>query len=107
MIEQVSTFTLGDEKVIERILDFDSVGINHMVLPKGEGLPLHNANAPVFMIVTRGEITLALDQQAEHHYPAGHILQIPYGTRMDVKNKRAEVTELFVIKAPGPRAFKK
>jgi hypothetical protein len=33
--------------VIERVIDEMAVGINHMILPQGTGLPVHNANAPV------------------------------------------------------------
>ena len=105
MIEKHNSFTVTNDKVIERIIDYDAGGINHMVLPKGEGLPIHFANAPVYMIVVRGEITLALDEQDHHTYPAGSILEIPYQTKMDVKNLQDEVTELFVVKAPGPRSM--
>ncbi len=107
MIEKRNLFTVSNEKVIERIIDYDAVGINHMVLPKGEGLPIHFANAPVYMIVVRGEITLELDEQDPHAYPAGSILEIPYQTKMDVRNLQDEVTELFVVKAPGPRSMNK
>ncbi len=105
MIETKHVFTVTDEKKIEPILDQQAVAINHMVLPEGQGLPVHRANAPVFMVVVRGEITLILDDQEAHAYRAGSIVEIPYGTRMHVTNRQAAVTELFVIKAPGPAAM--
>ncbi len=105
MIEKAIPFSQGDEKVIERVIDEMAVGINHMILPQGTGLPLHNANAPVYMVVARGQITLVLDGQEAHTYDAGNLVMIPYQTRMDVQNTGDAVTELFVIKAPGPRSM--
>ncbi len=105
MIEIAIPFSQGDEKVIERVIDEMAVGINHMILPQGTGLPVHNANAPVYMVVARGQITLVLDDQEAHTYTAGNIVTIPYQTRMDVQNTGEAVTELFVVKAPGPRSM--
>lgn len=105
MIEKVQPFTLSGEKTIERIIDEDAVAINHMILPKNTGLPEHNANAPVYMIVARGQITLRLDDQEPKTYPAGHIIQIPFKTHMQVVNTGETLTELFVVKAPGPKSM--
>ncbi len=103
MIETTFAFSRTDSKCIERILEDDNAGINHMVLPEGEGLPLHNANSHVYMIVVRGQVALKLDDQEEHVHPAGSLLAIPYRTRMNVYNRFPEVLELFVVKAPSPR----
>lgn len=105
MIERNIAFTQSETKVIERIIDEKEVAINHMILPEGTGLPEHNANAPVYMVVVRGQVTLLLDDQEAHNYAAGNIILIPYGTRMNVTNEGKSVTELFVIKAPGPRSL--
>ena len=106
MVETLHNFTLTDTKLIERILENDHVGINHMVLPKGDALPQHYANAPVYMVVVRGTITLRLDEQAEHDYSQGSIIGIPHKTKMNVFNQGDKVVELFVIKAPSPRHFR-
>ena len=106
MIETKYTFTRPETKVIERVIDEEAVAIMHMILPQGDRLPEHNANAPVKMIVARGTITLQLDDQEEHHYPAGSVLEIPYQTLMNVVNTHEETVELFVIKAPGPKGMK-
>lgn len=105
MIENNVPFTRSEEKVIERIIDEEAVAINHMILPEGTGLPEHFANAPVYMIVARGQITLQLDDQEAHRYEAGNIVRIPYKTKMNVTNTAAAITELFVVKAPGPRSL--
>lgn len=105
MIEKLYNFTVTDEKKIERIIDEELATVNHMVLPKGDRLPPHAANSNVFMIVVRGTISLQLDEQEEHHYPAGSIINIPHRTFMNVVNTHEETVELFVVKVPGPKAI--
>lgn len=106
MIETKFTFTRPETKVIERIIDEEAVAIMHMVLPQGDRLPEHDANANVKMIVAQGTITLQLDEQEAHDYPAGSILAIPIRTHMNVTNTHEETVELFVVKAPGPKGIK-
>ena len=106
MIETLYPFTRPETKVIERVVDEEAVAIMHMILPQGDRLPEHDANAHVKMIVAKGIITLQLDEQEEHHYPAGSILAIPYMTHMNVTNQHEETVELFVVKAPGPKGMK-
>jgi quercetin dioxygenase-like cupin family protein len=105
MVEKAYPFRLGEEKVIERILDEKAIGINHMILPPGDRLPEHYSNAPVYMVVARGQITLQLNEQDKHSYEAGNIITIPHNTKMNVINESDLVTELFVLKAPGPTSF--
>ncbi len=107
MIEKLYPFTLAESKIIERVLDEDAIAINHMILPQGDRLPEHDANSHVYMIVSRGTITLQLDDQEEHHYDAGSILNIPFRTHMNVINTHEETVELFVVKVPGPRSMPK
>ncbi len=102
MLEKQYTFTKGDEKTIERVIERDEVMINHMILPQHAALPQHNANSNVFMIVARGQVTLQLDDQPAHRYEAGQIIEIPFRTLMNVSNQDEPILELWVIKAPGP-----
>lgn len=107
MIEKNFPYTLAESKTIERVLDEEAIAINHMILPQGDRLPEHDANSHVYMIVTRGTISLQLDDQEAHHYGAGSILNIPFKTRMNVINTHEETAELFVVKVPGPRSMPK
>ncbi|MBN2047185.1 MAG: cupin domain-containing protein [Anaerolineaceae bacterium] len=104
MIETKFTYSLSDQKTIEKVVNSEHALINHMILPQGEALPLHHANSNVFMIVVRGQITLRLGDQEAHTYPTGSILTIPNGTLMDVSNQHEPVLEFFVVKAPSPSA---
>jgi mannose-6-phosphate isomerase-like protein (cupin superfamily) len=57
------------------------------------------------MVVVRGKLTIVVDE-GEHVYPAGSIVEIDNGTKMQPLNRDSEVLEFFVVKAPGPRATK-
>ena len=107
MIEKKFSFTRTDEKIVELIVDEDRVAINHMVLPQGEALPEHKANSHVHMIVVRGLLTLKLEGRVEQKYPAGSIIELPYGIRMHPQNRDDGVLEFFVIKVPSPRVMKR
>ena len=102
MVEKHYACTKAEEKVIERILEDDNAAVNHMILPKGTGLPEHHANSNVYMIVTQGTVTLRLDEQESHAYAAPSVLTIPFKTKMNVRNEHDGLLELFVVKAPGP-----
>jgi quercetin dioxygenase-like cupin family protein len=106
MIEKKFLFQQADNKLIERVVDDNNVNINHMILPKGDALPEHYSNSNVYMIVVGGNITLKLDDQEEHVYPSGSILNIPYKTKMNVFNQHDEILEFFVVKAPSPKFYK-
>jgi quercetin dioxygenase-like cupin family protein len=107
MVENKFEFTKTDTKLIERIIEDDNVGINHMVLPKGDALPEHYSNSNVYMIVVRGQVSLKLDDQDEHVYPSGSIITIPFKTKMNAYNQLDEILEFFVVKAPSPKHMPK
>lgn len=100
-----NTFTqeyLG--KTIEKVIGNPEVMINHFMFGKGEGLPVHNANSNVYMIIVKGKLSLELDGKDQVH-EAGYILTIDYGTSMHVRNEDEDVLEMFVIKAPHPEYY--
>ncbi|GLC29534.1 cupin domain-containing protein [Clostridium omnivorum] len=105
MVEKVYNYSTHDTKNIEKLIDDEHVLINHMVLPKGEGLPEHYSNSNVYMFVIRWNLTLRLDEQDPHKYAKGNIINIPYNTKMNVNNFDEDVLELFVVKSPNPKNY--
>ena len=103
MVEKNYKYTVADTKTIEKLVADENVHINHMILPKGEGLPLHMSNSNVYMTVIRGTISLILDDQEQHDYGVGNILNIPNNTKMNVSNTNDAIAEILVVKAPAPR----
>ncbi|NLK00366.1 MAG: hypothetical protein GX318_03885 [Clostridia bacterium] len=105
MIERLYQFQKTQERLIERIIDDENVNLNHLVLPKGGALPEHYSDSNVYMIVIRGQITLKLNDQEEHSYSSGSIVNIPYDTKMNIFNQHDEVLEFFVVKSPSPKNY--
>lgn len=107
MIEKKYSYTLTEEKKIERIVSDEYADINHMVLPEGEALPEHFSNSNIYLIIIKGKLTARLNDQAEETYNKGEIINIPYKIKMFIHNKHEETLEFFVVKSPSPRQFKK
>lgn len=102
MIEQVFKMTQNYRHTIEKVITDENVNLNHMILNKNEGLPEHFSNSNVYMTVIRGLLSIGLDEQEIHEYPAGTVLKIPMGIKMNVKNLHDDTLELIVVKAPAP-----
>jgi quercetin dioxygenase-like cupin family protein len=105
MIEEVFTLSQGSEKTAEKVVQDDNIDYIHMLFNKDEGLPIHFSNSNVYMTVLRGQLSIDLDDQETHVYPAGTLLKIPYKTKMNVRNLDEDLVELIVVKAPSPKHF--
>ena len=90
-------------RVTEPVVRDEHVQIMHIVLPTGEDVPQHNANAIVYLSVLQGTLTIALDGEAGC-FPTGTILNIEMGTPMHIRNECADLLELMVTKIPAPAA---
>lgn len=93
---------MTQEKTIEKIVADNRVAINHVILGQGEALPVHNANAFVYQIITRGTMKQALENREAELHPAGTILAIREGCKMAIENGGTDILEFFIIKAPAP-----
>jgi len=102
MVEQTYKFSVGNEKVIEKVIMDENIHYIHMTFNNGEGLPEHFSNSNVYMTIIRGILSIGLNEQEMHDYCAGTVLKIPYKTKMNVKNLNKDVLELIVVKAPAP-----
>jgi quercetin dioxygenase-like cupin family protein len=107
VIERPYTFNQSETKLIERLVNDQNVNINHIILPKGECVPEHYSNSHVHLIIVQGTMDLQLDDQPKTQYRKGHIIGVPFQTKMNICNTQEALLEFFVIKAPHPRAMKK
>ena len=103
MIEQIFKIASGNSKVVEKVVQDENVHYIHMIFNKNEGLPEHFSNSNVYMTVLRGNLSITLDEQEKHEYPACSLLKIPMGIKMNVRNLGEETLELIVVKAPAPK----
>lgn len=102
LVEIVFQNTQTDEKMIEKVIVDSHVHYLHLVFPKGEGLPLHQSNANLYMTVIRGVLSIGLNNNETHQYPKGTVLNIPFDVTMDVRNCDMEILELIIVKTPAP-----
>jgi quercetin dioxygenase-like cupin family protein len=103
MVEQAYQLATANGKSVRKVILDENLHYIHMVFPQGEGLPEHLSNSNVYMTVVRGNLSIGLDDQEVHAYPAGTVLKIPDKTKMNVRNLDREVLELIIIKVPAPR----
>lgn len=106
MLEKEFRLTKSNQKIVEKVIIDENIHYNHMIMPKGEGLPLHKTNSNVYMTVFRGILTISLGEEAFNEYESGTILKIPNGVEMYARNENDEVLEITVIKAPAPKNIK-
>jgi len=101
-VRKTYEYAVGIEKAIERLVElpgnYDNFHINHAILPKGEGLPVHNANAVVHLIVVKGVMTAVFDDGEAEDYGAGQIVKVDCGTKMEIGNQDEAVLEFFIVK---------
>ncbi|MBK5261122.1 MAG: cupin domain-containing protein [Peptostreptococcaceae bacterium] len=103
MVEQEFKMTVSNEKTIEKVIGDENLHYLHMVFNEGEGTPEHYSNAPVYMTVIRGKLSIQLNDQEIHEYNSGSVLKIPFNTKMNARNLHKDTLELLVIKAPAPK----
>ncbi|HKL74336.1 MAG TPA: cupin domain-containing protein [Clostridia bacterium] len=106
MLEKEFRLTKSNQKIVEKVIIDENIHYNHMIMPKGEGLPLHKTNSNVYMTVLRGILTISLGEEVSNEYESGTILKIPNGVGMYARNENDEVLEITVIKAPAPKNIK-
>lgn len=103
MIEKTYSFHQSDEKIIEQIVDDDNLVINHIILTKDTSLPVHYSNSHVYFIIIGGQMTISLNEQETQRYAKGTIVNVPYKTKMNIRNVDDDVLEFFVVKSPNPK----
>lgn len=103
MLEKKYEFTVSEEKMVEKIVDDDNLVINHMVLTRDAGLPEHFTNSNVYLIITKGNMTIVLNDGGSSLYEKGSIVNVPFKTKMNIKNLADEILEFFVVKTPNPK----
>jgi len=102
-MEKNYKFTFGSEKAIEKIVDdygeFNEIQINHVTLLKGDGLPVHQANANVYLLILKGIMTAAFNEMHSKAYSVGEIINVPKNTQMDIRNMEDQVLDFMIVKA--------
>ena len=103
MTEKIFKLSDNTQKVIEPVIKDENIHYMHMVLPAGEGLPVHTTNANVYMTVVTGELSISLGGSEFNNYSEHTVLKIPQGIEMNARNNSEKTLELIVIKSPAPQ----
>ncbi|MDD3947654.1 MAG: cupin domain-containing protein [Clostridia bacterium] len=103
MPEIVYGYSQKSNKTFEKLVDDDHVVINHIVMPKGDGLPDHITNSNVYLLITKGELTVKFENKDVRAYSAGQLVHIPFRVQMNMSNNADLPAEFFVLKTPNPR----
>lgn len=106
MLEKKYDYTESNKKIIEKIIDDENINLNHVILPPGEKLPEHYTNSNVYLIITKGSMTLKLESQEPAVYPHHAFVNIPFNTKMNLSNQGKSILEFFIVKSPNPKHFK-
>lgn len=106
-MEKVYNYSLEDKKVIEVIVQTKDLMLNHIRLEKGDALPIHNANSDVYLTIVSGILSIGLNDNEPTLYEKGSIVNVEYGTKMEIKNTGDNFVEFFVVKAPHPDYYQK
>ena len=102
LVEKVFFNAQTNEKTIEKVIVDDNVHYLHLVFPKGDGLPIHQSNANMYMTVIRGLLSIGLNNNDTQIYTKGTVLNIPCNTTMNVRNENEDILELIIVKTPVP-----
>lgn len=105
MLEKKYLFKVSDDSILEKIVDDEDVVLNHIIFKHGEGLPEHNSNSNVYLVIIKGTMTIRLNDQESNEYSTGNIINIPYGIKMKIDNNADSILEFFVVKAPNPKNY--
>jgi hypothetical protein len=62
---------------------------------------------PPHVLLVRGIAAIDLVDGVPAEYEKGSIINIPYKTKMDIRNLSDEILEFFVVKAPNPKDMEK
>ncbi|MFA6627438.1 MAG: cupin domain-containing protein [Bacilli bacterium] len=105
MIEKTFKLTKTNEKIIERVIINEHLHYMHAIFPQYEGLPLHQSNATVYMSVLRGTLSIRLNDEETKTYSSMNVLEIPFDTKMNVRNEHVEPLEIIIFKTPAPGSY--
>ena len=95
---RIYSYTLTDQETLENVFDRGDCLMNHVVMPPGKAFPKHPTDAHVYITVMRGELTIALEDEAPFLLKRGQVGNVPKGVVSSLSNISHDVVELIVLK---------
>lgn len=97
-MEKVYQYTITDQEIFENVFRDAKLLMNHVVVPPGKVFPQHPTDAIVYALIIRGELSVAVENNAAKTFGAGQLVNIPKGINTELGNRGDEPLELFVVK---------
>ena len=97
-MEKVYNYTRTEEEIFENIFKDDKLLMNHVVVPPGKVFPKHPTDAIVYVLITEGELSIAIEDNEPKTFKAGQLVNIPKGVNSELANRGESLLELFVVK---------
>lgn len=97
-MEKRYQYTITEEEIFENIFKDEKLLMNHAVIPPGKVFPKHKTDAIVYALITKGELSVTLENQEPKTFKAGQLVNIPKGVDSELGNRGEELLELFVVK---------
>jgi len=95
---KVYQYTITDQEIFENVFKDEKLLMNHVIVPPGKVFPKHPTDAIVYILIVRGELSLAIENSAPETFKAGQLVNIPKGIISELGNRGDELLELFVVK---------
>lgn len=97
-MEKIYKYTITDQEIFENIFKDEKILMNHVIIPPGKVFPKHPTDATVYALITRGELSVTIENNAPKTFKAGQLVNIPKGVISELGNRGDEPLELFVVK---------
>lgn len=97
-MEKAYKYTITNQEIFENIFKDEKILMNHVVIPPGKVFPKHPTDATVYALITRGELSVTIEDNAPKTFKTGQLVNIPKGISTELGNKSDEILELFVAK---------
>ncbi|MDD4681377.1 MAG: cupin domain-containing protein [Clostridia bacterium] len=97
-MEKVYQYTITDQDTFENIFKDEKLLMNHVVVPPGKVFPKHPTDAIVYALITKGELSVAIENLETKTFKAGQLVNIPKGAATELGNRGKDILELFVVK---------
>ena len=97
-MEKIYNYTLTEDQILENIFTEEKLLMNHVVVTPGNVFPKHPTDATVFALITKGTLSLRIEDGEINKYTVGQLVNIPKGVVSELGNRDEEILELFVVK---------
>lgn len=97
-MEKIYAYTQTEKEIFENVFKEDELLLNHVVVPPGKVFPKHPTDAQVYVLITKGELSLAVENSPVKVFGVGQVVHIPKHVDSELGNRGVTPLELFVIK---------